>query len=1153
MLQPIRWAIKNRLATYFLAFILCSYGSFVFLTLPKEQYPNLVIPQIFVTTIYPAGAEEIERGITIPIEKALTALGDGSAIKEISSHSYANYSQIFIEFHTRIAVSEAKQSVTDALSKAVLPPDLPEKPQIKAVDFADIPVMSVHIGGRLTPDTLSAYARQLEQKITRIPEIARVETIGVPEPVIRIDVDKNQLKTHALNLQDIGQSIQRDMQSFGLGHLRSGSLDRYVLLETRPAQITRLEQIELQNFYARSVLLKDIAAIRDTFKTPAAYSRLNGTNAVTLRLLKKKGANLLAAAPAVKTLIQEMRAARPELQIAITGDLSYQTEHSFQELIHSIVLGFLLVFLSLMFFMTLNVSLFVALSIPLSIALTFCMLPLGNSIVGTDITLNFIVLFALLFALGIIVDDAIVVMENTCRLFYAHNLPIAQAAKQAVKEVFYPVLSGTITTLIPFIPLLFWQGIVGKFMIYLPVIFVFTLTASLLVAFFINPVLSVSFIQKNNEKTPRIPVTALLVALLLIPTLHFLQYYFISHLLLALLLLIGLYRRVLSGWIKAFQTRTLPKMMRAYERLLRFSLAGKRPVKILLSMLALLLLSLLLLLCIPSNKLYFFPYNPNPNQIFVYLKLPVSTHLDVTDSVAKIMERKIRAVFQSPEDRRVLSSINTFVAQEATGPYSHDKRLQSNRAMVQICFTGSAERTHIRTDKYIPEIRAALSEITAGAISIEVEKTEPPTGPAIHLEISGERLKDLTAAAQYLKAYLTNLPGIVKWHLEADIFEPQQVVSINKERLNKTGISVAQIGAELRTALHGTDIARLTFNHQDYPLHLQIKAGQMQRPEDLTNLVSTFKAFSGQVVTLPFSSVLSVHNKENYHLIRRQALRRSIALQSDLAPGYSMTSVNLALEKALKKADIPPNVRVRQVGATQEQKDTTAFLIKAFTGGFLLLLLVLIIQFNSLSRPLIILTEIVFSAIGVILGFVISGMPIPSVMAGVGLIGLSGIVMKNAILLIEFADRLHEKGYSAKEAIIQSGKTRIIPVFLTMIATVMGLLPLAIGLNIDFYSLITSGTPHIYFGGDNIIFWGPLAWTIIFGLLFSFFLTLLLIPALYLMAFRLRRPLSRFYKTRWIALTLLAPPLFMLLLLIYWWYRRRQHKPFLVRYLQGNL
>ncbi len=1159
--RPTSWAIDNSTAVYIIAILISIYGLVKFNTMPKEQFPDIVVPTISVATIYIGNSpKDMENLVTRPIEKELKGIS-GAKVNKIQSISQTDYSLIIIEFDTDVKTDIAKQKVKDAIDKAKtdLPTDLTKEPDVQEFAFSEIPIMFVNVSGDYDGMKLKHYADKLQDRFEELSEITRAEIVGAPEREIQINADPYKMDAARITFNDIENAVKRENMDITGGLIDVGDMKRTLRIKGQ-----FISALDMQNIMVRSsaqggtVYLKDIAQLIDTVKEQESYARLDGKNVVTLNIVKRAGENLIKAAGKIKDVVEEMKRSEElpkELNVVITGDQSKQTATSFTELVNTIVIGFILVLFVLMFFMGVTNAFFVALSVPLSVFVAFMFLPIANGIIGTTVTLNFIVLFALLFGLGIIVDDAIVVIENTHRIYNNGKVPIVMSAKEAAGEVFVPVFAGTAATLAPFFPLLFWKGIIGKFMIYFPAILILTLGASLIVAFFFNPVFAVSFMKpegKEHEEPKRLLFRKwwfwLLIAFGILfditgsPGL--------GNFLLVLAILTILNRYLLNDIIHFFQQRVLPFLMRKYEIFLRWVLKGTRPVWMVVGLFILFPISVALLMA-RGNKVQFFP-SGDPNFIYVYLKMPIGTDVARTDSITHILENRVYKVLESEKPGQpgsIVESIIANVAVSANNPRDNNRSVQPNLGRIQVSFVEYKNRHGKRTLPYLDAIRNQMKNIPGASIEVDKEEGGPPTEPPVNIEIVGDNYEELAKTAKDLEYYLdTNqVYGVENLKMDVDLNSPEITVVVDRERAMMEGLTTGQIGNEIRTAVFGREVSKLKEGEDEYKIQLRYTELLRNNITDLMNMRITFMDMNTMMVKqVPLSAVAKVDYTTTSGDVRRKNVKRTIQLQSNVLDPSMTTRVNQELAAKIKdfkvRTKVPADVTIRQSGQGEQEAETSSFLFSALLIALGMIFLILILQFNSLSKPFIVLTEIFFSVIGVLLGYAFTGMTISTIMMGVGIVGLAGIVIKNGILLIEFTDELRGRKMKVREAAIQAGKIRIIPVMLTAIATILGLLPLAVGFNIDFVSMFRDLNPHIFFGGDSVVFWGPLSWTIIFGLIFSFFLTLMMVPSMYIIAERLKRPMEKFYGTKFIALLGFLGPLFFFFVGIMYLVRRIQGK-----------
>jgi multidrug efflux pump len=1160
--KPTSWSIDNRTAIYIIAILITVYGLMKFNTMPKEQFPDIVVPTISISTVYVGNSpKDIENLVTRPIEKQLKGIS-GAKVKKIQSTSQTDYSLIVVEFDTDVKTELAKQKVKDAIDRAQtdLPNDLTALPNVQEFAFSEMPIMFVNVSGDYDGIKLKQFADKLQEKFEALTEITRAEIVGAPEREIQINVDPYKMAAARVSFMDIENAVTRENRDITGGLIEVGNMKRTLRVKGQFTSALNLKDIVVRSSaQGATVYLKDIAELKDTIRERENYARLDGKNVVTLNIVKRAGENLINAADKIKAVVAEMQSndeLPKDLNVVITGDQSKLTKKSFSELVNTIIIGFILVLIILMFFMGVTNAFFVALSVPLSVFVAFLFLPLADSIIGSSVTLNFIVLFALLFGLGIIVDDAIVVIENTHRIYNNGKVPIVNAAKAAAGEVFIPVLAGTATTLAPFFPLLFWKGLIGKFMIYLPTILILTLAASLIVAFIFNPVFAVSFMRPEGREfeKPKHHVfknkwfLVFVIAGILL-YLSGMNGFANFSILMALLMIFNAY--VLNGAIHYFQNRVLPALMNSYEKMLRWVLKGWRPVVMFMSLFVIFVLSVVLLM-MRGNKSTFFPVG-DPNFIYVYLKMPVGTDVKYTDSITHLLEHRVEKVLENELPGKpggIVESIITNIAVSANNPRDNNRSVQPNLGRIQVSFIEFEQRHGKKTRPLMDAIREQVKGIPGTSVEVAQEDGGPPTDPPVNVEISGDNFENLAKTANALLNYLdTNqVEGIENLQSDIDLNNPEITIQIDRERAMLEGLSTGQIGMEIRTAIFGKEISKLKEGEDEYKIQLRYKDLLRNNVTDLLNKQITFMDMNTmRVKSIPMSSVASVEYTNTTGGVKRKNVKRTIQLQSNVLDPTMVAKINTSLQQKIDdfkiKSKVPEDVSIKLSGQSEQELETQKFLGTALLIALGIIFLILVLQFNSLSKPFIVITEIFFSVIGVLLGYAITGMTISTIMMGVGIVGLAGIVIKNGILLIEFTDELRARGMQTRAAAIKAGKIRIIPVLLTAVATILGLLPLAIGFNIDFESLFTHLKPNIFLGGDSVVFWGPLSWTLIFGLIFAFFLTLMMVPSMYIIAERLKRPMKNFYGTKWVAIFGFFGPFFFIFVLIMYVVRKIQGKP----------
>ena len=1115
------WSIDNKTSIYVLTIIITLSGLLAYFNLPKEQFPEIVFPQMYVSTIYPGTSPtDMENLVTKHIEKQVKSI---TGVKKVTSNSVQDFSSVIVEFNTDVDIAEAKVKVKDAVDKAKkdLPADLPNDPQVIEIDVSQTPIMFVHISGDYELSKLKKYADDMQDRIEAMPEITRVDLVGAPDREIQLNVDRYKMEAAGITLTDIERAVKYENMTISGGSVTMDELKRSVSIKGEFTSVAPMNDIVLKSSTGAKVYLKDIleeGGVKDTYEEKESYARLNKKNVITLNVIKRSGENLIEASDKISDLVKEMKTTSypAGLNVTITGDQSDKTRTTLEDLINTIIIGFILVVIILMFFMGATNAIFVGISVPLSMFIAFLILP------TIGFTLNMIVLFAFLLALGIVVDDAIVVIENTHRIFDNGKVPIVKAAKTAAGEIFMPVFSGTMTTLAPFVPLAFWSGVIGKFMFFLPVTLIITLTASLVVAYIMNPVFAVDFMKPHSSESERKKFSkGTKITLIIMVALAFL-FYFNAFLTGSsgtfgmgnfILLLVGIFllnKFVMEKIVRNFQEKTWPNIQTKYVKLLEWCLKSYRPVWLMLGTLALLVFSIGLTKMVPP-KIVFFP-SAEPNFIFTYITLPIGTDQAYTDSVTSIVEDRVtKAVSVDGKPNPIVSSIIANVAIGASeDPFDFSNA--PHKGKITVAFVKFGDRDGVSSAQYLDKVRAAVKEIPGAQISVDQEKGGPPTGKPINIEIAGDDYTELIAVSERLQVYIDSvgIKGIEE--LKSDVLKnkPEVIIVIDRQRANAEGISTGQVGSEIRSALFGKEVSQFRDANDEYPIQLRYRYDQRHNIDNLLNAKITFRDMNmgGVVRQIPLSSVASVKYGDTFGGIKRKNQKRVVTLYSNVLNGYNANDINAEIQRAVPDFTLPSGVTIDMTGEQEEQKETGIFLISALMVSLGLIFLILVTQFNSVSKPVIILSEIIFSIIGVLLGFCITGKTISIIMTGIGIVALAGIVVRNGILLVEFIEYKEKEGSNVYAAILEAGRTRMTPVLMTAFATMLGLIPLAIGFNINFIELFTHFKPHIHFGGDSVAFWGPLAWTMIFGLFFATFLTLVLVPVMYLLVHKLKEKLG---------------------------------------------
>jgi multidrug efflux pump len=1115
---PSSWAIDNKTAVYVIIFMITLLGMLSYLRLPKENFPDIAQSKVFITTPYLGQSpQNIEVLVTRQIEKHLKSL---KGLKKVTSNTQQNVSIITVEFNANVNIRDAKQDVKDQVDQAKQ--DLPQndnnlkESSISDIDVADLPILYINISGDYDLKRLKSYADNLKDDIESMKEISKVEEVGALKPNIQINVDINKMAAAQISYGDIIQAIGNENIISSAGTVVTDGMQRTIDIKEDFKNADEVAAMIIRNPQGKAVYLRDIAEVKDGFQDQESYARLktpddpNFKNVITLNVSKRSGENLIEASDKIYALIKaKQQSVFPKgLDITVTGDQSDKTRSTLNDLINTIIIGFILVTIILMFFMGSTNAIFVALSVPLSCFIAFLVMP------AIGFTLNMIVLFSFLLALGIVVDDAIVVIENTHRIFNNGAVTIQKAAKMAAGEVFMPVFSGTMTTLAPFVPLAFWNSLIGHFMFFLPITLIITLLASLVVAYIMNPVFAVDFMKAHYEGEHDNPkfdrkVTRSLIFLGIAAVIGYLINPGVGNFVVLAAILYLINHFFLLKVIDRFQRNAWPKFQHWYSRWLER--AVKRTWQVLMGIIVLFFLTIGFTV-VSSPKVEFFP-TADPNFVYVYVTMPIGTDQAYTNQVIEKLEKKVAQVVEPDKD--IVSSIISNVSVGVTDPTDEDQGTYYNKGKITVAFVEFGKRNGKDTKAIMTRIRNSVQGVPGAQIAVAQENGGPPVQKDIDVEIAGDNLDTLVKTADRLKNYINQqgIGGIENLVPDVQADKPEIVFDVDRERANREGITTAQINQALATSVYGYKASDFRNTTEDnYEIDVRAQEDQRNSIDALRNLKITYRdiATGGTIRQVPISDFTDIRYTNTYVNIKHKQQRRVISLTSNvIKPAYNVNDVNAGIAQAIKNFKAPENVSISMGGGQEDQQEAATFLGTALMISFGLILIILVALFNSIGKTLIILSEIFFSIIGVFLGLSLFHMSISIVMTGVGIIALAGVVVRNGILLVEFSDMLLEQGLNIHDAVVEAARTRMTPVLLTATAAILGLIPLAVGFNIDFAGLFSHFKPHIYFGGDNVAFWGPLSWTMIFGLGFATIITLILVPCMYLIRYNIKAGIAR--------------------------------------------
>ena len=1115
------WAINNKMTVFVIIGMIFLAGIFSYQSMPREAFPEIVVPEIFVSTAYPGNsAIDIEKLITRPLEKEINGI---SGVDEITSTSIEGFSSIKVTFDFSVTPTEALRKVKDKVDAAKsdkdFPKDLPSDPTVKELNFAELmPIMNINLSGDFSMDELKEYGEYLEDEIEKVPEISKVEIRGIQDKEMEISIDLYKMEISQISFSDISQAIKNENMTVSGGDLLENGLRRSVRVIGEFRSAEEIANIIIKQENEEIVYLRDIAAVTFKEQQKQSYAREFSQPVVMLDVTKRGGENLINASTQIDAIIAKAKENYfpSNLYISKTNDQTNDTKTMVSDLENSIILGIVLVVVVLLFFLGVRNALFVGIAIPFSMFMSFIFL---NAL---GVTLNTMVLFSLVIALGMLVDNGIVVVENVYRLLDEGYSKI-EAAKYGVGEVAMPIIASTATTLAAFFPLAFWPGMMGEFMRYLPITLIIVLTSSLFIALVINPLLTAVYmkIKEDEVNFKRIVIFSSIlfsVGVILIIAGLSLEIKWLNATGM-LFMLAGLLRiintKFLTPATEWFQNKFLPRLETFYERTLQYSLRGKRPRWFLMGTFGLLLFSVLLFRIFPP-KVLFFPETP-PKQVYIYLEYPIGTDIEVTNKLSVDVENKIQEYLKKYEvdgKNVLITSVIGQVGEGASDPNrGQDGGTTPNKARVTVDFVKFNERGDINTEDVLIDIRKLLQDIPGVDIIVDRPANGPPAGSPINIEVAGDDYEQLLATAENIKQFIKNknISGIEELKLDVEQGKPELPIIIDRQKARRLNISTGQIGDALRTSLFGKEISTFKDGEDDYPINMRLMDKYRYDKQALINQKITFRnQGSGKIVQVPISAVAHAETSSTFSAVKRKDLDRVITIASNVLEGYNATEINDQIKEVLKKYDLPKNIRVSFTGEQEKQAEEMAFLSKALLIAVFFIFLILVAQFNSTTTPIIISLAVLLSLIGVLLGLIVFRMEFVIMMTMIGIISLAGIVVNNAIVLIDYTNlvmirkRLEEGLDEAVltkeiiyESIVEGGKTRLRPVLLTAITTILGLLPLAIGININFLTLFTEFDPQFYIGGENVAFWGPMSWTIIFGLTFATFLTLIIVPVMY--------------------------------------------------------
>jgi multidrug efflux pump subunit AcrB len=1131
------WAIQNKTTIYMMMAIILFLGISAYFNMPRESFPEIKETKIYVSSVFPGNtAEDVEKLITTPLEDKLKTV---SNVVKITSTSQEDVSLIIVEFDENIEVEFAKQKVKDEIETEISGEDWPifngakVEPNVFALSMSEeMPILNINISGDYPVGKLKEYGEYLEDKIENLLEIKKVDIRGAQEREVEVAVDVYKMMAAKVSFNDVIGAINNGNVTMSAGNFIASGQRRTIRVIGEITDPSDLENFVVKSDNGNPIYLKNIAAVYFKEKERTTYAREFGDPVVMLDVKKRAGKNMVAAAEKIKIIIEKAKedVFPSNLKVTIANDQSSKTIGQVDDLVNNILFGIILVVTVLMFFLGFKNALFVGFAIPMSMFMSLMILNyLGY-------TMNTMILFGLIMGLGMLVDNGIVVVENVYRLMDEEGMPRVEAAKQGISEIAVPIIISTATTIAAFIPLGLWPGVMGEFMIYLPITLSVVLGSSLFVAIFFNSVMVSQFMKTEDTNMPIKKIITLSIVITGIGFLILLfggDYRALGSVMIFTAIMLWVYRFGLRKIANRFQTRTIPKWERIYEKTLRGALKGYMPYVLTIGTVILLIIAFAgfgYSVGTQRTKIEFFPDN-TPNQIIVYIEYPQGTDIQKTNIITKEIEDRVYEILDDAEYTDgvynfLIESVVSQVGEGAGNPQTDGGSTAEmpNRGKITASMREYKYRRSADSELLRQKVQEALVGIFPGVlISVEKDANGPPAGAPINIEIEGSDYAELILVAEKMREFINtkNIAGIDELKIDVNKSKPSMQVEIDRQKAGELGVSASQVGQILRNSIFGSKAGIYKENGDDYDIYVRFNKEDRYSTSALFDQNITFRdAASGKIKEIPISVIATQKNSSGFSAIKHKDSKRVVTVYSALAPGYTDAGAIVSNIRSEMKnfTELPSDIKIDYTGQIEEQEKQMGFLLGAFFTGLGLIFLILIFQFNSVSKPAIIMLAIFLSLIGVFGGIVITGSAFVIMMTMMGIISLAGIVVNNGVVLLDYTQLLIDRKMIAKgmddddlltadnlkESIIEGGRARLRPVLLTAITTILGLIPLAIGFNINFFTLFSEFNPNIYFGGDNVIFWGPLAWTVIYGLIVATFLTLIIVPVLFFITHKIK-------------------------------------------------
>ena len=1136
------WAINNKTTIYAIMGVFFFYGISAYFSMARENFPEVKETKIYISTVYPGNtAEDIEKLITDPLEDKVKTV---SNVVEVTSTSQEDYSIVIVEFDENISVEQAKQKIKDEIDTETSSEDWPTfngakvEPKVFNLSMSEeMPILNINISGDYPVHKLKEFGEYLQDEIEDLPEIKKADIRGAQDKEVEVAVDVYKMMAAKVSFNDITTSIGNGNVTMSAGNFITSVQRRTIRIIGEIDKPSALKDFVIKSEFNNPIYLKDVAKVSFKDKDKTTYAREKGSAVVMLDVKKRAGKNMVDAAEKIQNIVNDaVKNYFPkDLNVSITNDQSPKTIGQVDDLVNNIIFGVILVVVVLMFFLGFKNAVFVGFAIPMSMFMSLMILNL------LGYTMNTMILFGLIMGLGMLVDNGIVVVENVYRLMDEEGMNRVDAAKKGISEIAFPIIISTATTVAAFIPLGLWPGIMGDFMKLLPITLSTVLGSSLLVAIFFNSVLVSQFMSVEDKNMPIKKIIILTTIIAFLGIIIFLiggTYSALGTLMIFTAIMLWVYRLFLRGWANSFQNKTLPRLESWYERQLKRALSGWTPYLLTLGTFVLLMIAFKtfgMSLESQRTKVEFFPDN-KPNQIIVYIEYPEGTDIEKTNTITKLIEKKVSKVLYSDlymdgDYNFMIESIVSQVGEGAGNPQSDGGSAAEmpHKGKITASMREYKFRRGLDSELLRQKVQNELVGIYPGVlISVEKDANGPPVGSPINIELQGDNYAELISTAEKMRDYINtrSVAGIDELKIDVNRDKPGMKVLVDRKKSGELGVSTGQVGQQLRASIFGNKAGIYKQDGEDYDIYVRFNKRDRYNKSAIFNQNIIFRDMaSGKVKEIPVSAVATQNNNSGFSAIKHKKIKRVVTVYSALAPGETDAGavVGNIREEMKNFKELPKGVKIDYTGQLEEQEKQMTFLVGAFFTGLALIFFILIFQFNSVSKPGIIMLAIFLSFIGVFGGLVISGAPFVIMMTMMGIISLAGIVVNNGVVLLDYAqlliDRkkielgLEENQYLPKEdlfhSIVKAGRARLRPVLLTAITTILGLIPLAIGLNINFFTLFSEFNANIYFGGDNVIFWGPLAWTVIYGLFVATFLTLVVVPILFYLITQFKMRMQR--------------------------------------------